>query len=139
MRFWEASAVVPLLIDESTSADRRSQLEVDSEVVIWWGTYVECESALCRLEREGGEQSDRVWQARDRLNAFAGAWFEVAPADQVRRRAVSLLRVHPLRAADALQLAAGLYAAEKHPALAGFVCNDERLRTAARREGLVVH
>ena len=131
--------MMPLLVNEESSSDRRGQLETDPEVVIWWGTYVECESALCRLEREGGAGSDRVWEARDRLDGFARAWYEVAPVEQVRRRATSLLRVHPLRAADALQLAAGLYAAEKHPALGGFVCNDKRLRTAARREGLMVH
>ena len=138
MRFWEASAIVPLLVVEATSAERRKLLESDSEVVAWWGTRVECESALCRIERRGDLDTDRVWSARGRLAALSAAWHEVAPTEPVRSRAQSLLRLHALRAADALQLAAGLYAAERYPALAEYVCNDQRLAAAARREGLRV-
>ena len=138
MRFWATSAVVPLLVAEGTSAERRRLLESDPEVIAWWGTRVECESALCRIERWGELGTDRVWSARGRLAALSAAWHEVAPTDPVRRRAQSLLRLHALRAADALQLAAALYAVERYPALAEYVCNDQRLAAAARREGLRV-
>jgi predicted nucleic acid-binding protein len=47
--------------------------------------------------------------------------------------------VHPLRAADALQLAAAVVAAEGIPASLSIVTLDERLAAAARREGFVVH
>lgn len=46
-----------------------------------------------------------------------------------------LLRVHPLRAADALQLAAATIAAERRPPTLTFVTLDDRLRAAADREG----
>jgi hypothetical protein len=49
-----------------------------------------------------------------------------------------LLRVHPLRAADSLQLAAALAIAGDDPAELGFVCLDQRLVEAARKEGLDV-
>ncbi|HSJ25022.1 MAG TPA: hypothetical protein VK929_10160 [Longimicrobiales bacterium] len=57
--------------------------------------------------------------------------------EHVRTTAMRLLRTHPLRAADALQLAAALAWA---PAPAGdvFVTLDERLATAATLEGFTV-
>jgi predicted nucleic acid-binding protein len=56
----------------------------------------------------------------------------------VRQTAIRLLRVHPLRTADALQLAAAIAAAEDHPATLPFVTLDERLAQAAEREGFPV-
>jgi hypothetical protein len=46
--------------------------------------------------------------------------------------------VHPLRAADALQLAAAVIAAERRPASLEVVTLDDRLASAARKEGFVV-
>ncbi|MDP9191010.1 MAG: hypothetical protein M3P06_04825 [Acidobacteriota bacterium] len=73
--------------------------------------------------------------ARSRLNRFAATWQEVQPSDLLRERALRFLRVHELRAADALQLAAGVAAAEERPATLAFVCLDDRLAAAAEREG----
>jgi uncharacterized protein len=47
-----------------------------------------------------------VARALARLRALADAWDVVQPAEGVREAAARFLRVHPLRAADALQLAA---------------------------------
>ncbi len=47
-------------------------------------------------------------------------------------------KTHPLSAADALQLAAGLLWADGRPAHHDFVCLDQRLREAAQREGFRV-
>jgi hypothetical protein len=49
-----------------------------------------------------------------------------------------LLRVHDLRAADALQLAAAIAAAEGQPASLELVCLDDRLIRAAEREGFPI-
>ncbi len=48
------------------------------------------------------------------------------------------LRVHPLRAADALQLAAAFTASERRPASLEIVTLDERLADAARKEGFTL-
>ncbi len=48
------------------------------------------------------------------------------------------MRVHALRAADSLQLAAALIAANHDPATLEIVSLDARLATAARREGFKV-
>ena len=48
------------------------------------------------------------------------------------------LRVHPLRAADSLQLAAAFIAAERRPASLDVITLDDRLAAAARKEGFTV-
>lgn len=50
----------------------------------------------------------------------------------------ALLELHPLRAADALHLAAALLAVEERPQGLGFVTFDLRLADAAEREGFAV-
>jgi hypothetical protein len=51
--FWDASAIVPLLVEEPTSKGLMARRTADPTMVVWWGTPAECVSALCRLEREG--------------------------------------------------------------------------------------
>lgn len=137
MRYWDSSALVPLLVDEPSSGARRSLLESDPVIVTWWGTPLECESALARLRRQPGYGPASAQSALSALSELAGGWLEVSPDNQVRSRASRLLRVHPLRVADALQLAAALVAVREHSAAIEFVCNDERLAEAARLEGFV--
>ncbi len=69
---------------------------------------------------------------------LAGAWHEVVPSNRVRQAAERLLRLHPLRAADSLQLPAALIAAAHDPSTLEMVCLDERPSAAARREGFAV-
>lgn len=137
MRFWDASAIVPLLLEQPLSVQARLLLDQDPEVVIWWGTPVECASAFARLRREGilGEAEEA--ELAHRIERLRLGWFEVVPGDRLRSQALRVLRLHPLRAADALQLAAALEWAGS-PADGTFVTFDERLATAADREGFVV-
>lgn len=138
MRFWDSSAIVPLLVAEQESAAIVGLVESDPELLVWWASPVECTSALARREREGALAPAAVTEAVERLRALEDAWQEVLPADAVRTTAQRLVRVHPLRAADALQLAAAIVAAEHDPASLAFVTLDERLRDAAGREGFSV-
>jgi predicted nucleic acid-binding protein len=138
MRFWDSSALVALVLDEPTSPAVLAEYLRDPEVIAWWATGVECVSALARVEREGGLSPSVMASAVERLEALELSWAEVQPTDQLRERAVRLLRVHALRAADALQLAAGLVAAEGHPASLTIVSLDDRLTIVAEREGLRV-
>ncbi|MGH7567607.1 MAG: hypothetical protein ACREL9_01365 [Gemmatimonadales bacterium] len=66
------------------------------------------------------------------------AWQEILAGDAVRMTAQRLLRVHPVRAGDALQLAAAIIAAGHEPATLEFVSLDARLNEAASREGFPV-
>jgi hypothetical protein len=119
---------------------RRAQARYlrDPEVVVWWGTQVECASAIARLERDGALPSADANESFSRLDALAPSWMQIDPSDEVREVARRFLRVHPLRAADALQLAAAFVAAERRPSTLAFVTLDERLRAAASREGFLI-
>jgi hypothetical protein len=111
-------------------------LSEDSELVVWWGSAIECASAIARIHRDGHLSAAAEREARALLDILRKSWFEVQPGDLVREQALRLLRVHPLRAADALQLAAGLEWAGTPPS-GHFVTFDDRLRDAAVREGFV--
>ena len=134
MRFWDTSALVPLLAEEpATLAAQR--LYGEQPAIVWWGTPVECASAIARFERDGSFTAAQSIEAFGRLDALRGSWIEIEAGDEVREVARRMLRVHPLRAADALQLAAAWLGAERRPASLPFVTLDERLRSAAAREG----
>ena len=135
MMFWDASAVVPLLVRQAcTTAVLRLQRS-DPDMIVWWGTEIECVSALARLVREGYLDDKIFREAEMRLNRLADDWHVILPADPLRSTARRLLRIHALRAADALQLSAALRACEALPRRFTFVCLDERLGQAAVREG----
>ena len=138
MRFWDSSAVVPLLVSEASSAAIGEELRRDPVMLVWWATTVECVSALARRERDELLDAAGMAVAVDRLDATAAAWREVLPTSNVRRTAVRLLRLHPLRAGDALQLAAAVVASNGDQRTFPFVTLDERLALAAQREGFVV-
>ena len=138
MRFWDSSAVVSLLVPEVTAPAVRREFERDPDVVAWWATGLECVSALARREREGLIQTESLIDAFDRLDSLSMTWREIQPVGRVRQIATRLLRVHPLRAADALQLAAAIVASEDQPASLPFVTLDDRLAQAAEREGFLV-
>lgn len=138
MRFWDASALIPLIADEPERKRMIDRLEEDPQILIWWGTPVEVVSALARREREGQLSADEVTSVLARLRQLVDAWHEIVPSDALRRTAERLVRVHPLRAADSLQLAAAIAAADHDPRTLEFVCLDERLNAATRREGFIV-
>jgi len=127
-----------LLIAEAST--RRLQLLAasDPDMLVWWGSAVECVSALARLERSAALDARATLLAFDRLKQLAAGWYEIEPSDIVRETAIRFLRVHPLRAADALQLAAAFVAAEQRPASLTVIALDDRLASAAQKEGFAV-
>ena len=138
MRFWDTSALIPLIVDEPWTSAAQGLVETDPELVLWWGVSVECLSALARSRREG-----RITQAdhdagRNVVDALRDGAFEIQAGEAVRSRAGRLLGRYPLRAADALHLAAALTWCLGRPSGADFVCLDHRLRQAAQGEGFAV-
>lgn len=138
MKFWDSSALVPLLVAEASSERLTALMREDPAAAVWWTTPVECASAIARLEREGGMPRDDVARSAKRLATAVQEWTEVPPTDRVRDQAMRLLRLHSLRAADALQLAAALVLAEHDPRTLPFVTLDDHLAAAAEREGFEV-
>lgn len=138
MTFWDSSALMPLLVRGKDTDRRELQYSDDPAVLAWFGTLAEIESALARLKREGSLPEEIEARARDRLNQITQRWTEVAPTDDVRARGIRLLRVHPLRAGDAFQLAAALVFCRDRPEHLAFLTADTRLRAAAQAEGFLV-
>ena len=138
MKFWDSSAVVPLLAPQARTAAAEQLLKDDPEIAVWWAAKVECTSALARLSRDGTMSDDQVEQALARLARLLDSAIEVDAAPSIRDVACRLLRMHPLRSADALQLAAALEVCGPISRNTQFICFDRRLALAARREGLLV-
>jgi predicted nucleic acid-binding protein len=138
VRFWDSSAIVPLLVGEASSRDAAEEFGRDPDMLVWWASEVECVSALARIERDGNIDAPSMAQALHRLTALAQSWRQIEPVSPVRQTAIRLIRVHPLRAADALQLAAALVGSEGQPQSLPFVTLDARLAQAAEREGFSI-
>lgn len=138
MRYWDASAIVPLVVAEPASDRVRGELAEDGHIVTWTWTHTEIVSAI---ERRTRERSFSLMQRREvlgRFDALARHWDEVTDMIAVRSRANAVLARHPLRAADAGQLGAALLVQENSGKPLPFVCLDIRLSSAAEKEGLHV-
>jgi hypothetical protein len=138
MKFWDSSAVIPLVLKEAASEKIKQVIQGDEDLVVWWATRVECLSALARRRREGKLSVEAEIGAKGILLALATGWSEVLPGELVRQRTERLLAVHFLRAADAFQLAAALVWAEEKPQGLEIVCLDPNIREAALKEGFEV-
>jgi len=51
VKFWDASPIAPLLVAEPTTRPLQALAGQDPDMLVWWGSQVECVSALTRLER----------------------------------------------------------------------------------------
>jgi hypothetical protein len=137
MRFWDSSAIVPLLFRQPQTDIVRAILEEDDGMVVWWSSQTECASAFARLRREQLVSIEAESQVLHLLRELSDSWHEMRPTEDVRAVSLRLLRTHPLRAADVLQLAAALSWIGR-PEGEVLVTYDERLATAARLEGFTV-
>jgi hypothetical protein len=113
-------------------------IKSDEDIVVWWGTRVECLSALSRRRREGALDNNSQLKAKAILSALSEEWSEVQPTELVRQRAERLLAIHALRSADAFQLAAALLWAQENPQGLEIVCLDQNLREAGHKEGFTL-
>lgn len=107
-------------------------------MVVWWASRTECLAALKRKRRERVLDETGEQQAKARLRALETAWSEVKPVSRVRILADGYLEIHPLKAADALQLGSASRWLEDETKTTEFVSLDKTLRTAAKREGFII-
>jgi len=138
VRFWDASAVVPLLFEQKQTGVARKLHGADPEMAVWWGTTVECHSAIARMLRQQAIDRNGAAQGMERLHELETEWLEVEPSTGIRNEACRLLFAHPLRAADALQLAAVINLSREIGDRVPMICFDDRLVEAARFEQLAV-
>ncbi len=138
MKFWDTSAIIPLCVHEPNSTIVRELLTADTCLIVWWGTRIECSSALAQQTKTEDLTAAGEHAARRVLNVLAQVWAEIQPHEALRRRAERLLAVHALATTDALQLAAALQWCQGATDNRGFVSFNNSLRQAAHREGFTV-
>lgn len=139
MKFWDSSAIVPLLVEEEASDYCLQTLSDDQEMLVWCFSGLEVMSALCRRVREGSLIGPLFQETKKHLNYLLECTHEVKAIDLVKKRAARLLQVHQLRTADACQLAAALVATREDPNRLAIVSFDQRLNNAATKEGFLVN
>lgn len=130
--------MVPLVVAQTGSRQADGWLSEDPHVVLWTLTSVELQSALRRLVREGLMAERDANQAESRADELITASHVVVNVETVKQRAGRLLRLHTLRAADALQLGAALEWAAGPPRGRILHTLDAQLARAAAREGFRV-
>lgn len=135
MKYWDSSALVARLVHQKSSSQIARIAKKDRHIASWWGTKVECASAISRLARQGDLNGDEVMSVLNKLEDWSEEWEEIQPGERIRETAIRCLRIHPLTAADAIQLAAAWVASEYKPSTLEFVTLDKRLAEAASREG----
>ena len=138
MKFWDSSAIVPLVSLEEASPGCQRFLRKDPGVVVWALTPVEVQSALLRKRRFGETTPQELRRSRDRLRQLSRTWNEVQDLERVVERSIRVMDLHELRSLDALQLAALLLASGDKPSRLPFVVLDQKLAEAAEREGFEV-
>lgn len=103
---WDASALVPLCVNQATNPKVHPEYKRFA-FAVWWGAYVEVYGALSRLHREKKISGRGKQGASERLRSLSRPWREVLPSVEVRDLTLRSLEKYPLRA-DGLQLAASL-------------------------------
>lgn len=140
--FCDTSAIVKLYADEHQS----DQVRALDSMVVSLVARVEVVAAIWRKHRIQELTSN---EAHLLVGAFEWDWFGgsgdtnpkfaiVEMTDQILDTAAQLLALHPLRAYDAIQLAAAVTARREDPDLTDFACFDNQLTLAAQAEGFRV-
>jgi predicted nucleic acid-binding protein len=138
MRFWDASALVPMLVPEPATEIVVRLLRSDPEIVVAWTATIECVSACVRRYRERIASDTQLAGALNRLRDLSAHWNFAEPSSLLRSAAERLVARHALRTGDAIQLASATVTAEGVDRALDFVCFDRRLALAATTEGLRV-
>jgi uncharacterized protein len=138
VRFWDTSALVPLVFDEPATEGARQLLSRDPDVAIWSLSSVELLSAVGRVGRRAVGLADLVPSLRAASLDLVGRCAVVTDVDGARRRAERLVGVHPIAAADAMQIGAALVVCGDRPERLEFVTLDAQLARCAQLEGFRV-
>ena len=138
LKFWDSSAVLCLAVRDGATERMEALLRRDPDVVIWWGTPVDCASALALAERKGRLTTDDLPRARAVIDHLRQRAFEIQALEEVRARALRILSLHPLRSPQALELAAAMIWCRERTQGVSFVSASATLRHSAALEGFRV-
>jgi predicted nucleic acid-binding protein len=135
IRYFDASALVKRYVEEPSSEIVRQGMR---EAILTTSrlSEVEVTSALVRRWRQGDLTQEALDRTLDALQADLRSLNLIEPVAEITALAGTLLRRHPLRAGDALQLASSVYLQRKVRGKLEFWAFDQRLNEAAAKEGL---
>lgn len=133
--FFDASALAKRYVAEKHSTEVQRWLE-ESTPAVCRLSEVEITSALARRCREGVISVAGRDRALAALDGDLRAVHVVELSPEVLKAARAALLRHPLRSADAVQLASALILRERLRTQIAFLTFDERLGAAAEGEGL---
>lgn len=133
--YFDTSAIIPLIIDESGSTQCERFWNEATRVVSVRLVYAEARTALARAERMGRIDDRQLGAAVAQLEALLTGIDHVEVTEGLVRSAGSLAEDHKLRGYDAVHLAAALAVADDDFVL---VAGDGALSTAALALGLGV-
>ncbi len=136
--FWDASALAHVCVPGQITRSARELIRTDT-IAVWWSTPLEVRSVLNRVRREGAISSSAVRASWERASGLLSACLTIPPTDAVKELASAQLDRFPLKASNALQLAAALVWCKQSPRGRRFICNDRQLLTAATASGFQVH
>lgn len=140
--YYDSSALVKLYVGEQGSSQVEELIEsaLPGTKVVSRLTTVEVTSALVRRSRGGDYPEEHLARVLHLLEEDIASFQVIELGGAPMSRAISLVRKHGLRAADAIQLACALLArGEQSPdAQLVLVSSDQELNTAAEQEGLSV-
>ena len=108
------------------------------EIAVWWATSVEMRSAFERLLRMGQLTQTEHVAAGTRLEKLRRGWRELQPTEALRAQGEAFLMSYPLKAADALQLAAAWTWCSGDVQRCTFLSGDAQLIDAARQVGFQI-
>lgn len=132
--YFDTSAFVPILIDESSSSSCAELWNTAHDVVTTRLLYVETSAALARAQRSGRVSTPKLRTAQDALNEL---WpeFDVVELDgELSRRAAELALRCSLRGYDAVHCAAAEQLAGDNDLVAA--SGDKALLTVWRELGV---
>jgi predicted nucleic acid-binding protein len=137
MRFWDTSALIPLMLDEPETGRMRRLLTEDGSIVTASITPIEIASVLWRRRHAGRLPVAAHHDADAMFAELSARWNEVAQTSATVQAALDVVTRHPLRTLDAIQLAAAIVVSDQ-PSRLAFVTLDRNLAAAARAEGFPV-
>ena len=137
MHYFDTSALIKQYFLEPGSETVRNLLKRGAGVFTAALTYFETHAAFARRKREGILSPPVTRRLALRFDKDWESYEVVLLTAELLSVARRVLYRHPLRSADALQLASALLLARKTPEPTWmFVCADQRLCRAASAEGL---
>lgn len=134
IHFLDTSALAKRYVQEPGAARVRGIFRKRTTIAVARISYAELAAVVARKERVGGMTRDQADAIIERLPEDFGEMTVIEVRKAIVETVPDLVRRHPLRGYDAVQLACALSVAGE--AAVTFWCTDDALITAAAAEGL---